>query len=733
VRLRAVLSPLLALLLFVFTLGLYARTMAPGLLMDLGDPGDLQAAVVTLGVPHPTGYPLFVLAGWLWAQVYSVGTMAFRLNLLVAVFGAWAVSLTYFLSLRLTGRHLPAVGSALLFGLSYTFWTQTSISEVYTLNAVFVAGVLYLLVRWGQSRADWRADRGPDSLAANRWLPWAAFVYGLSMAHHRTMILLLPAIAVYVAIVDYRVYADGRLLGRLLAVALLGPSLYLFTFLRLMPQGYTATEVLWGTVLGGSFIGSLGQAPGWENVFWRLPLAQIGELGLAAAALGWLSMAFRSGSRRPAVLLLLAYLGVSLFCLIYRIPEIDPFLIPAFLIMAVSVSGLAFPLGRLPRPLKLTGEIALALLPLLLVFNLPQIPAYWAGETGASERNARQVLAAPLEAGAAIEADWNTGAALRYLQASESLRPDVEVLMVRLSQQREYDRLGSTIAEGRAAYLLNGVNLTRIAAPARWGLLDNAPGVTSLTGTSFRLAPRSLDAALSLQGYLLEGDAITLFWQAQSAIPGDYSVAVDYLDANGTLLAQDDKDPFQEPLYGFRTSRWAPGQPVADIFRNVPAATTYIRAFLLTQAGRQGDVWGRKAVAQVRPAAAGPEQPLEVLFGEEISLLGYDLDAARTVTLTLTWQPARDPQKDYTVFVHAVDADGLVVGQGDGPPVGNSYPTSEWRLGDVVRDVHVVNLEGQAVALRVGLYDRDSMQRLPVGGAGTGAAGYVTIPLQLLP
>ena len=141
--------------------------MAPGTLMDLGDPGDLQAAVATLGVPHPTGYPLFVLAGWLWVHLLPLGTMAFRLNLLVAVFGALAVSLTYLLALRLTGRHLPAVGSALLFGLSYTFWTQTSISEVYTLNAVFVAAVLYLLVRWGQTRS--RAAAGRPAGNSHSW------------------------------------------------------------------------------------------------------------------------------------------------------------------------------------------------------------------------------------------------------------------------------------------------------------------------------------------------------------------------------------------------------------------------------------------------------------------------------------------------------------------------------------------------------------------------------------
>ena len=217
---------------------------------------------------------------------------------------------------------------------------------------------------------------------SNRWLLWAAFVFGLSMAHHRTMVLLLPAIAVYVAMVDRRVYLDRRLLARLVGVALLGPALYAFTFLRLLPQGYSVADVLWGTILGGSFIGSLGQAPDWGGIFWWLPVAQFGAAGLAAAALGWLGFLLRPASRRQAALLLLGYLGVSLFCLIYRIPEIDPFLIPAFLILAVGVSGLAYLLERLPRPLRLAGEAGLALLPLLLLSNM----AGCAGLLGGGDR-----------------------------------------------------------------------------------------------------------------------------------------------------------------------------------------------------------------------------------------------------------------------------------------------------------------------------------------------------------
>ena len=140
IRQRPGAAAAIAVLLFAFTLALYTRTMAPGTLMDLGDPGDLQAAAAALGVPHPTGYPLFVLIGWAWVHIVPLGTMAYRLTLLSAVFGSLAVVLTFLLAMRVTGRALPSLAGALLFGLGYTFWAQTSISEVYTLNAVFVAG-----------------------------------------------------------------------------------------------------------------------------------------------------------------------------------------------------------------------------------------------------------------------------------------------------------------------------------------------------------------------------------------------------------------------------------------------------------------------------------------------------------------------------------------------------------------------------------------------------------------
>lgn len=715
--------------LFAGALAMYVQTLAPGLLTDLGDPGDLQAAAVSLGVPHPTGYPLFVIAGWLWTHLFPFGSMAFRLNLLVAAFGALAVALTFLLALKITGRTLPSLAGAVLFGSGYTFWTQTTISEVYTLNAAFVAAVLLLLVTWGQRAKGWAA-LGGAAVADGGTLIWAAFVYGLSLAHHRTMILLLPAIAAYVWMVDRRVYADRGFLLRLVAATMPGALLYLFVFWRLLPQGYSPTEVLWGTILGGSFAGSLGQAPDWQRIFWELPAAQVGALGFVVAVAGIAVLVARRASRPQAVLLAGTYLGISLFCLIYRIPEIDPFLIPAFLSICVAISGLALTFARFGDRARLLLETALLMAAFVNASNVLVVADYWSEERGQSEAAARQALAAGLEQGAAVESDWNTGAALRYLQAAEGLRPDLEVLPVRLYSEREYRRLCAILESGRPAYLLAGVELSRLCAAAQWQAASSLPGVTRLSAATFQERGRAVSGALSVDAAGVGSDGtLTLFWRAKQPVPGDYAVVLDYYDAAGRLVAQDDKDPYQEAPWGFRSSRWVGAAVVSDLFRSLPADAAYVRVWLAAGTGRQGATYGRPVTVQIRPAAApilstGPGWQ----FGDEIVLAGVTASGTSTIEVAMDWLPLRAPARDYTVFLHLLDASGGMVGQGDRPPVDSLYPTSDWRPGDRIRDTYRVEVSARPVEMRLGLYDRSTMQRLPLAGGGDFVSVHLSMP-----
>jgi hypothetical protein len=91
---------------FLAVFGLYWLTLAPGVVG--GDAGEHQLAVPLLGIPHTTGYPLYVLTGKLLTVLLPVGSMAWRMNLFSAVGGALAAATTalaiFWLALPLRAR-----------------------------------------------------------------------------------------------------------------------------------------------------------------------------------------------------------------------------------------------------------------------------------------------------------------------------------------------------------------------------------------------------------------------------------------------------------------------------------------------------------------------------------------------------------------------------------------------------------------------------------------------------
>jgi hypothetical protein len=70
-------------------LALYTATLLPGI--GAGDTAELQRVAPTLGLAHPTGYPLYTLLGWLWSHLPIGGTPAWRMNMFSATAAALAV------------------------------------------------------------------------------------------------------------------------------------------------------------------------------------------------------------------------------------------------------------------------------------------------------------------------------------------------------------------------------------------------------------------------------------------------------------------------------------------------------------------------------------------------------------------------------------------------------------------------------------------------------------------
>jgi hypothetical protein len=274
----------IGLLLFFVSLIAYLNTLMPG--VGTRDGYELQAISATLGFAHPTGYPLFPLLGRLWIAIFSFGTIAWRINVLCALFAALSVPLVYGTARSVLDRPFSA-WSALLFAFSHTLWTQASQPEKYTLNVLFVALTLY--VAFGASSG----QRGPHP-----HLRWLAFVYGLSLTHHRTMLMLAPALALYLLWRDPCLWKRPKEWLPALGIAVAPLLIYLYIPWRAHAQGWTMTLSEFLRYIAGAYYGPAVRLMDWANperalMFWRFASRQFGYVGIGLGVLGMIGMASR--------------------------------------------------------------------------------------------------------------------------------------------------------------------------------------------------------------------------------------------------------------------------------------------------------------------------------------------------------------------------------------------------------------------------------------------------------
>ena len=129
------------LLVFVSAFLVYLRALPPSL-VAWRDTGEMCTAAWTLGVAHPTSYPLYVLLGRAM-RAFPLANFAYRLNLLSALAGAAAAALLFSWVRRRRGAAAAAAGAAWL-ALNPTFWTVSQVSEMYSLWVLGAAALLML-------------------------------------------------------------------------------------------------------------------------------------------------------------------------------------------------------------------------------------------------------------------------------------------------------------------------------------------------------------------------------------------------------------------------------------------------------------------------------------------------------------------------------------------------------------------------------------------------------------
>jgi hypothetical protein len=138
------------------------------------------------------------------------------------------------------------------------------------------------------------------------------------------------------------------------------------------------------------------------------------------------------------------------------------------------------------------------------------------------------------------------------------------------------------------------------------------------------------------------------------------------------------------------------------------------------------------AVSPPAPSELQAARPADVRWGDQIALLGYNIGSGRVradeaLVLTFYWQALAKPTRDYTVFVHLLDAAGKLCAQIDAQPRGGAYPTSVWDAGEIVCDDYVLTLPGDltpgAYRIEIGFYEYPSLARLNVTDANDQVQG----------
>lgn len=100
-------------------------------------------------------------------------------------------------------------------------------------------------------------------------------------------------------------------------------------------------------------------------------------------------------------------------------------------------------------------------------------------------------------------------------------------------------------------------------------------------------------------------------------------------------------------------------------------------------------------------------------FNEAIALTHASIEPGSSGwEVQLCWESLKTVDGDYTVFVHAYDADGALLGTGDGPPMAQAFPTQLWQPGDRILDTHTLETDQAPASIAVGLYHPQTGARL---------------------
>ncbi len=312
----------------LLALAVYVQTLLPS--VGWGDIARFQYVAQVWGVPHRFGYPLYVALSRLFGYL-PMGDVAYRINLMSAVFAALAAVTVCLIVLRLADDWVAGASAGLSFAFSRALWGQAVVAEVYALNAFLIGAVVLVLLAWHQTRR-------PALLYLGIGL------YALSFGNHMTVVTLVPAVIYLLLATDYRVLLRPKQMATLVGLVLLGALQYLYVIIRAQQQPLLNElgpfswrgwfHWMTRSRFPGQFFGfGLGDQADRLRIYLELLEKQFFRWGYILGFLGaWERL---KAELKSFVFLALVALGIYVFGMNYGGITFRIYLIPSYLIFAV--------------------------------------------------------------------------------------------------------------------------------------------------------------------------------------------------------------------------------------------------------------------------------------------------------------------------------------------------------------------------------------------------------------
>ena len=216
-----------AVLTGIFVFIIYLTTLAPSVVEI--DSGELSTVQATLGIAHPTGYPLFTILGHIFYIIPLPFSKIYQLNLLTAIWCSLAIMVfvsvsklvldntKIFVPVKFYSRNKPqtkgkkiteavkpgknkleipeikkylgAVFGGLILAFDKTFWMQGTSVEVYSLQLLLFSLIIFFLVK-----AYIFQDVQGKIKFFNPWMTFAFFL-ALGFTNHMTTLYIIPGAA----------------------------------------------------------------------------------------------------------------------------------------------------------------------------------------------------------------------------------------------------------------------------------------------------------------------------------------------------------------------------------------------------------------------------------------------------------------------------------------------------------------------------------------------------------